>query len=150
MEGFITRKGLSSSVGADLFSSPSQSVIELVGLGFPHRVGRKGPRGTVFSSPGCWIRKYLERFLIRGWGFIVARPLLRYFRALPYHRSAGGNEFPHRAGWCPTGRIAANQWWSQWGWGFHHRVERYRVRGTRFSAPCCWSCGCMDRFRTPG
>ena len=37
-----------------------------VGLGFPHRAERYRPGRSLFSSPGCWSRRGMEGFLIRG------------------------------------------------------------------------------------
>ena len=37
-----------------------------VGLGFSHPAGRYRPGGSAFLSPGCWIFKDMEGFLIRG------------------------------------------------------------------------------------
>ena len=37
-----------------------------VGLGFPHLAGRYWPGGFAVSSPGCWIHRDMEGFLIRG------------------------------------------------------------------------------------
>ena len=42
-----------------------------MGLGFLHPTGRYRPGGSAFSSPGCWIHRDMEGFLIRGWELIL-------------------------------------------------------------------------------
>ena len=40
-------------------------------LGFPHRVGRYRPGGSLLLSPIRWSCRYMEAFLIRGWERIL-------------------------------------------------------------------------------
>ena len=41
------------------------------GLGFPHLAGRYRPGGPAFSSLSYWRYRDMERFLIRGWYFVL-------------------------------------------------------------------------------
>ena len=80
MEGFMTRgrelilpgygRTAALSGGATLAAywlhAPQPISNQPVWLGFPHFAGRHRPGGSVFSSPGCWSCRDMERYLIRG------------------------------------------------------------------------------------
>ena len=103
-----------------------------VGLGFPHRAGRHRPGVSTFSSPGCWTRRYLGGFLIRGWELILP--------------GCGGTSTLAR------GATLAARWLHEpypisnhpVGLGFPHRAGRYRPGRSLFLSPSCWSCRGME------
>ena len=99
-----------------------------VGLGFPHRPGRYRSGRSLFSSPGCWSCRGMERFLTRGQNLILP--------------GCGGTSTLARdatlaARWLHEPRPISNQ---PVVLGFPHPAGRYRLRGSPFSSPGSWSC----------
>ena len=75
-----------------LYTNEYQPITDrLVGLGFPHRVGRCRPAGTPFSSPGCRSFRFTEGFLIRGRETILPGVRWPYAQAPVNQRSASGD-----------------------------------------------------------
>ena len=95
-------------------------------------------RGSAFSSPDCWICRYMEGFLIRGWELILP--------------GCGGTSALARgatlaARWLHEPQPISNH---PVGLGFPHPSERYRPGGSAFASPGCWSCRDMEGFLTRG
>ena len=77
MEGYLTRGweiiipgcgGTSAlsrgeTLAACWLHEPQPISNQPVGVRFLHLAGRYRPGGSVFSSPGCWICRYMERFM---------------------------------------------------------------------------------------
>ena len=109
-----------------------------VWLGIPHRAGRYRRGGSPFSSPDCWRCKCMEGFLIRGWELIL--------------RGCGGTSTLSRgatlaARWLHEPQPIRNQ---PVGLGFPHLAWRYRVGGSAFLCPGCWSCRDVEGFLIRG
>ena len=59
-----------------------------------------------------------------------------------YFQSEDGNLYsPDAAGSTNPSRLAI----SQWGWGFPHRVRRYRPDEQPFSCQVCGTCRCVKK-----
>ena len=60
-----------STPGGAGSTNPSQSAINLLELGFPHRAGRHRSVGLLISSPYRWSCIFMEILRIRGWDPIL-------------------------------------------------------------------------------
>ena len=88
---------------------------EILVLRFPHRVGRYRPGGSLSFSPGCWIRRFTDGLMFRGWECIIPgcggastlAPGVTTAARWHYEPQPISNQWmrvgvPHRAGRCRT------------------------------------------------
>ena len=139
MEGFIIRGweiilpgcgGTSTlargaTVAARSLDEPQPISNQPVGLGFPHLARRYRPRGSPFSSPGIWICRCMEGFIVKGWETILPGCAGSMYDPQPISDRPARLGFPHHAG-------------------------RFRPGGSPFSYPGCRSCKDMEGFLIRG
>ena len=105
-------------------TSRSQSAISQWGWGFPHRAERYRPGD----------HRLRPRFI----------GVVQVWKGL---WPGDGTLFPQDAAGSTNPSQSAI---SQWDWGFLHLARRYRPDEPPCSFPVCWTCRCVEGFRTLG
>ena len=102
MEGFLNRGWGHILPGLPSLYAPQPISDRPVGLGFPHRVGRRRPGRTLFSSPGCRSCRDMKGRLRRRRGSILPG-LPSLYAPQPISNRPVILGFPYRAGRCRPG-----------------------------------------------